>query len=225
MPPTIDTHGASTSVPKPVVLRIASPHLVVLLTVVDCATVRQSCSCGALFATRQQPAVGSVHRDRLADSAGARCDRWPRNYRRKLSSGLLGPGSARLGLSTDISYIARTWRQLPPQHWDCELTGRCDALQAGTRCRLAANEVEPAEQETDSSKFEISSQRAANSTTKHMPMQGLRGRFNPVAAAALCAVLVVPGSTVCSQTAAKRGCHMSLERAVRRQRSGTRSRP
>ena len=67
------------------------------------------------------------------------------------------------------------------------------ALQAGTRCRLAANEVEPAEQETDSSKFEISSQQAANSTTKHMPMRGLRGRFNPVAAAALCAVLVVPG--------------------------------
>jgi hypothetical protein len=109
----------------------------------------------------------------------------------------LGSAPARLGsaLSTDISYIARTWRQLPPQHWDCELTGRCDVLQAGTRCRLpvAANEVEPAEQETDSSKFEISSQQAANSTTKHMPMRGLRGRFNPVAAAALCAVLVVPG--------------------------------
>jgi hypothetical protein len=28
LPPTIDTHGASTSVPKPVVLRMASPHLV-----------------------------------------------------------------------------------------------------------------------------------------------------------------------------------------------------
>jgi hypothetical protein len=125
LPPTIDTHGASTSVPQPVVLRMASPHLVegysrvlmgnhgvalrmasphlvVLLTVVDCATVRQSCSCGALFATRQQPAVGSVHRDRLADSAGARCDRWPRNYRRKLSSGLLCSARPRLGSARPI---------------------------------------------------------------------------------------------------------------------------
>ena len=114
MPPTIDIHGASTSVPQPVVaaprrgvltgthgvvLRISLPHLVVLLPAADCATVRQSCSCGALFATRQQRAVGSVHRDRLADSAGARCDRSPWNYHRKLSSGRLGagpgPGSAR----------------------------------------------------------------------------------------------------------------------------------
>ena len=127
LPPTIDTHGASTSVPKPVVLRMASPHLVVLLTVVDCATVRQSCSCGALFATRQQPAVGSVHRDRLADSAGARCDRWPRNYHRKLSSGSARPrlGSARP--YPRISHISRTLRQLPPQHSDASWSVRCAA--------------------------------------------------------------------------------------------------
>jgi hypothetical protein len=67
-----------------------------------CRYVRQWCSCGAHVATRQQRALGIVHRNCVADSAGTQCGR--------LSMYAIAADLAWLGNACDSCYLCT------PQH-------------------------------------------------------------------------------------------------------------